>query len=83
MKNRLSDLNNHLFAQLERLSDEELEGDALRSEIERSRAVSACARDIIANGALTLQAQKTIWERNINNRNVPRMLQNDQAEGES
>ena len=53
----------------------------LRSEIERSRAVSACARDIIANGALTLQAQKVIWERNIDTGSVPRMLQNDQAEG--
>nr|DAN93838.1 MAG TPA: hypothetical protein [Caudoviricetes sp.] len=28
MKNTLLDLNNHLFAEIERLGDEELKGDA-------------------------------------------------------
>lgn len=35
MKNKPVDLNNHLFAQLERLGDEDLSGDDLKQEIER------------------------------------------------
>lgn len=37
-RNTLGDLTNHLFAELERLGDESLSGDALREEIERARA---------------------------------------------
>ena len=33
MQNTLGDLNNHLFAELERLSDEELKGDELKDEM--------------------------------------------------
>lgn len=36
MKNTLGDLNNHLFAQLEKLSDDDLSGDELDTEIRRS-----------------------------------------------
>ncbi|OFJ32679.1 hypothetical protein [Vibrio cholerae] len=57
MKNKLSDLNNHLFSQLERLSDEDLKGDDLKEEIERSKAVKAIAQEIISGGKLALEAQ--------------------------
>ena len=60
MKNKLIDLNNHLFAQLERLSDESKRGDKLTEEIERSRAVCGIARNIIDNGKLALDAQKAL-----------------------
>lgn len=58
MKNKLSDLNNHLFAQLERLGNEELEGEALKSELSRSNAITSVAKEIISNGRLILDAQK-------------------------
>ena len=57
MKNKLADLNNHLFAQLERLGDEEIAGERLEEEINRSRAVTAIASQIIANGTLVLKAR--------------------------
>ena len=41
MKNKLSDLNNLLFEQLERLQDDELKGDDLDHEIARSKAVTS------------------------------------------
>ena len=58
MKNKLSDLHNHLFAQLERLSDEELKGDALEEELRRAKAVSSVASQIVATGHLVLGAHK-------------------------
>lgn len=59
MKNKLSDLNNHLFAQLERLSEESLTKDAdlLEKEIKRTNAVTSVAREIIQNSRTVLDAQ--------------------------
>lgn len=59
MKNQLSDLNNHLFAQLERLNDESMTGEELREEIERSRAITDVATQIVSVGALALKAKTT------------------------
>jgi hypothetical protein len=62
MKNKLSDLNNHLFAQLERLSDEDLKGDDLQAEIKRANAISGIASDVIENAKVCLDACKAAAE---------------------
>jgi len=56
MKNTLADLNNHLFAQLERLSDESLSPEKLSHEITRSKAIADLSREVISNAALVLKA---------------------------
>ena len=56
MKNKLNDLNNHLFAQMERLSDEGLSDDELEKEIKRSRAIVAVSDKIIRSANATLTA---------------------------
>ena len=77
MKNTLSDLNNHLFAQLERLSDEELQGEELAKEIGRSRAVMGVATSIIKNGELVLEGQKFMDNRMDADIKLPKMLDGD------
>lgn len=62
MKNKLFDLNNHLFAQLERLGDEELAGDKLAEEINRAKAVSDIATQVISNAGLVLKAKTVMYE---------------------
>jgi len=74
MKNKLTDLNNHLFAQLERLGDEDLNGDQLTEEISRAKAVTGIASQIIANGTLVLKAALTAQEYIDKGNAVPKML---------
>ena len=75
MKNTLHDLSLHLFAQLERLNDEDVKGEQLTEEIERSKAITNIAKEIIANGTLVLQAKKLQdGKMNIDDK-LPKMLE--------
>ena len=58
MKNTIGDLNNHLFAEIERLGDEDLKGDELKQEILRAKAVVDVASRIIDNATTVLEAEK-------------------------
>ena len=71
MNNKLSDLNNHLFAEIERLSDEELNEDELKSEIDRARVITSVSKQIIENGALALRAEKFKQEMGLDSLNAP------------
>lgn len=52
MKNKLNDLNNHLFEQMERLNDEDLSSEELEREIKRAKAMSSIASNIVSNADL-------------------------------
>ena len=58
MKNSLMDLNNHLFAELERLGDEDLTPEQLDKEIDRADAISKVATQLINNASIMLDATK-------------------------
>lgn len=75
MQNKLTDLNNHLFAQIERLNDEDLTGEKLESEIARAKAVTSVAGQIIQNGNLALRAAEFKYEAMGTSENVPKFLE--------
>lgn len=75
MQNTLKDLNNHLFAQLERLGDEEMTQEKLNVEVARSEAVVKIASTIIDNANTVLRAVK-LKEEGLNaDLQLPKMLE--------
>ena len=74
-KNKLTDLNNLLFEQLERLNDETLKGEALQEEISRANSVTRISQSIISNASLILDAAKFADERiDLNNRTAELLI---------
>lgn len=61
-KNKLGDLNNHLFAQLDRLMKSDISADELQQEIDRTAALVDVADRITENAKLQLGAAKLFAE---------------------
>lgn len=61
-KNKLSDLNDHLFMQIERLGDEELTREQIETETVRAKAIVNVADQIISNASLQLRAASLMAE---------------------
>ena len=47
MKNKISDLRDHMFAALERLGNEDLTPEQIRTEIDRARAISDVGKVVV------------------------------------
>jgi hypothetical protein len=62
VKNKLTDLNDILFAQLERLNDDDLKGEAVEGEVRRTAAMVQVADRVVENARLQLEAAKLIAE---------------------
>ncbi len=58
MKSRLGDLNNHLFAQLDRLGAKDITADQIEQEVKRAEAIVSLADQVVRNADLQLKAAK-------------------------
>jgi hypothetical protein len=61
MKNKLTDLQNHLFEMIETLNNTDLKGEKLDQEIKRSLAVNELAKTAVANGALMAKCADLLY----------------------
>lgn len=75
MKNKLADLNDHLFSMLEKLDDDEVTGEKLDEEINRAKAITSIAGQIINNANLALNAKKFQFEAQGKDSELPPMLE--------
>ena len=57
-KNTLSDLNDYLFMEIEKLSDDDLSDDEIKRECTKARAIQGLAHAVINNAKLVLDAKK-------------------------
>lgn len=79
MKNKLIDLNNHLFAQIERLSDEDLTPEELERERQRTEAIVRVSEQIIANASLAVKAAELVAEYGGKFESILPMLENKEG----
>lgn len=70
MKNTLTDLNNILFEQIERINDDELKGDKLEEQLKKTKTVNDIAKTIVSNANLELQAIKHMDEYGYNRKKI-------------
>ena len=75
MKNTLNDLNNYLFAQIERLDEEDISEEKLHTEILRPKAIVGVATAIINNADVAIQAIKIKESGITENMKLPKMLE--------
>lgn len=71
MRNTLTDLNNYLFEQLERINDDELTPEELDRELNKTDSIVKISDKIIANGELAFKTLKHLDEYGYNSeRNI-------------
>lgn len=75
MQNNLSDLNNHLFAQLELLGNGELSNEELEAEIKKSKAMTSISAQILKIADVQLKAIRVAEDCGLLNDEMPALLE--------
>lgn len=65
MKNKISDLRDHMFAALERLGNEDISEDDLKKEISRSQAISEVGKVIVESAKTEVLYAKLTGKRRL------------------
>ena len=73
-KNKLSDLNNHLFAQLERLGEEDLTIEEIHKEVERGKTISMLASTVIKSAKITIDSMRLVAHGEYTVNELPEMI---------
>ena len=76
MRDKMTHLSQHLFSQIERLSEENITPEKLELEIKKAVAITKTSREIIDVGKLVLEAHKAMDNLEINT--LPAMLTDHQ-----
>lgn len=63
MKNKISDLRNHMFAALERLGAEDLSDEELKKEVSRAQAISEVGKVIVESAKTEIMYAKLTKKR--------------------
>jgi len=81
MTNSLSDLNKHLFLQLERLSEDCMTAEQIEQEAQRADAIVNIADQVIRNADLQLKAVTVLANHGDRFKPMLPMLGNGDAQG--
>lgn len=80
MQNNLSDLNNHLFAQLELLNSGELSKEELEKEIKKTKAMTSISSQILKIASIQISAIKTAESCGLLNNELPSLITTKDSE---
>lgn len=80
MKNNLSDLNNHLFEQLELLNSGELSNEELEKEIKKTKAMTSISSQILKVASLQISAIRTAESCGLLNKELPSLISTKDSE---
>ena len=82
MKNKLTDVNDYLFEQLEKLNDEDLTEEQIDLVIKKAETVNKIAETIVKNGELQFKAMKMASEYGVINDKQVKLLLSTGANNE-
>lgn len=82
MQNNLSDLNNHLFSQLELLESGELSEKDLDLELKKAKAITQISSQILNIARLQIAAINTAEECGLVNKDLPALIATKDSKAE-